>query len=77
VKLGGGQLAIIVEANSDDFARPRVLVVTDAKGQIIRQHHLLDLAEPCNQSLSIVSEVANGTSGIDVKSFIEQGLKLV
>jgi HD-GYP domain-containing protein (c-di-GMP phosphodiesterase class II) len=76
VELSGGHLAIVIKANADDFARPTVLIVTDQQQFTVRQQHVLDLAEPTNLSLSIVREIANGTAGIDVKDFIEKGLKL-
>lgn len=74
VKLTGGQLALVLESNTHDFARPRIKVLTDTSQKPLTQPVELDLAEPTNQTLTIVAEVPDGTSGIVINTHLEQSL---
>lgn len=76
VELAGGQLAMVLESNSTDFARPRIRVLTDASQQPIPAPYELDLATPTNQNVMIRGEVHNGTAGIDINTTVKQELSL-
>lgn len=76
VELEAGQLAIVIKANKEDYTRPKIIVVTDARQKRLKQEVVLDLMMAENQTVVIQREVANGTAGIDVKYYITKGLKL-
>lgn len=74
LELAGGQLALVLESNSHDFARPRIKVLTDTSRKPLTQPVVLDLAEPTNQTLTIGAEVPDGTAGININAYLEQSL---
>lgn len=77
VQLSGGQVAMVLEPNPDDFARPRIRVLTDARQHPLPAPHELDLADPTNQSVTIRSEVLNGTAGVDINTAVKRELSLL
>lgn len=74
IELGGGQLALVLEPNRDDFARPRIRVLTDTAKQPLPATVELDLTEPTNQSLVISAEVPDGTAGIDINDALKKNI---
>lgn len=74
VELAGGQLAIVLETNTQDFARPRIRVLTDSSQKPLEQPVVLDLAEPTNQTVAIRAEVRDGTAGINLNAQLTQSL---
>ncbi|EAR08823.1 HD-GYP domain-containing protein [Reinekea blandensis] len=74
VELNSEQLAVVIKANDVDPDRPLLLVVTDAQHNRLQQPALVDLSQEANSGLTIAHEVMNGTSGIDVKHYIDQRL---
>lgn len=74
VELAGGQLALVLEPNPNDFARPRIRVLTNAGKKRIPKPGELDLAEPTNQSVVIRAEVPCGAAGININAELTQGL---
>lgn len=78
VEMTSGALAIIIRDNRSDFRKPRVLLVTDDGKNPLKAKHerLLDLATEEGTHWEIQSEVPNKTAGIDVRHFVDKGLKL-
>lgn len=74
VELVGGQLALVLEPNADDFARPRIRVLTDIGKKQLPDTIEVDLAEPTNQSLVIRAEVPIGTADINVNDSLTRSL---
>lgn len=74
VEMAGGQLAIVLQTNQHDFARPRIRVLTDTGKRQLPEPLELDLAEPTNQSLGISAEVPSGTAGINVNTVLARSL---
>ncbi|HET8849469.1 MAG TPA: HD-GYP domain-containing protein [Marinobacter sp.] len=74
VELAGGQLAIVLETNTHDFARPRIRVLTDTRQKPLAQPVVLDLDDPTNQTVAIRAEVPSGAAGINVNDHLAQSL---
>lgn len=78
VEMESGPLAIVIRDNKSDFRRPKLLLVTDSIRQPLspEQERVLDLASEDREEWGIRGEVPNKTAGIDVRHFIDKGLKL-
>ena len=74
VELNTEQLAVVIKGNDADPDRPLVLMVTDRQHQRLKKPILADLGQEAHSGLTILHEVMNGTSGIDVKHYIDQRL---
>lgn len=80
VEMESGEVAIVIASNPKNRRKPKIMLVRDANKQRLPKYRLLDLATlPRNESgatLTIRKEVPDGTYGIVLQRFIDNGLTL-
>jgi putative nucleotidyltransferase with HDIG domain len=80
VELKTGEVAIVIAANPKSRRKPKLMIVRDEKKQRPEKYRLVDLAgNPAGASgspLVISREVPDGTYGIMLQRFIDNGLQL-
>ena len=77
VQLGSGEIGIVVEKNPFYKVLPKVVVVLDGNGDRIRPREVdlykeLDINDKCAHK--IVRTLRNGSFGINISKFIEEGI---
>jgi putative nucleotidyltransferase with HDIG domain len=75
VELKSGMIAIVINSNELDPASSKILVISDETKQPNPFERVVNLATEGASGFGIVKELANGSYGFDVKSYINKGLK--
>ena len=80
VEMLNGEVGIIVESHPKHKLRPKVLMVRDADKRLMEPYKSLDLMTSPEDSAGnvyqIAREVPDGTHGIVLKDFVDQGLSV-
>lgn len=80
VEMKSGEVAIVIGSNPKNRRKPKVVLVRDENKQRPAKYRLLDLqTEPLNsvgEPFEIIKEVPDGTYGIVLQRFIDNGLTL-
>ncbi len=78
VELSSGEIALILESHVVTRLRPKVLVVRNSVKQRCREKvmDLMSLNVEGSTPITILKEWPNGSFGIDLTTYLEQGLKL-
>lgn len=80
VEMKSGEVAIVIASNPRNRRKPKVMLVRDEKKQRTAKYRLLDLSRtPRNSAgepFEIAKEVPDGTYGIVLQRFIDNGLTL-
>ncbi|WP_372995001.1 HD-GYP domain-containing protein [Marinobacter sp.] len=80
VEMKSGEVAIVIASNPRNRRKPKVMLVRDEKKQRPAKYRLLDLSRtPRNSAgepFEIAKEVPDGTYGIVLQRFIDNGLPL-
>ena len=80
VEMKSGEVAIVIASNPKNRRKPKVVLVRDENKQRPQKYQLLDLKnEPLNSAgepFEIMKEIPDGTYGIVLKRFIDNGLTL-
>lgn len=78
VEMKSGEVAIVIASNPRNRRKPKVMLVRDEKKQRPKKYRLLDLSrEPLNSAgkpFEIAKELPDGTYGIVLQRFIDNGL---
>lgn len=79
VEMTNGEVGIVIAANPDNKLKPRVLLVRDADKKPCREK-VVDLMrlmpDASGKPYVIARELANGSHGVNLASFLERGLVL-
>ncbi len=77
VELNSGHVGIVISNKDDNKLRPKILVVRDKDKQPIKER-VIDLSAPDDRlnAFKISREIANGTYGVDLPSYLKKGLVL-
>lgn len=80
VEMASGEVAIVIRSNPKNRRKPGVMLVRDANKKRLPKYRLVDLSvNPLNEAgepFSIAREVPDGTHGIVLQRFIDNGLTL-
>jgi len=80
VEMRSGEVAIVIASNRRNRRKPKVMLVRDEKKQRPAKYRLLDLSRPpdngSDEPFEIAKEVPDGTYGIVLQRFIDNGLTL-
>lgn len=78
VELSSGEIALILESHAVNRLRPKVLIVRNTEKQRCREKvmDLMSLNVEGGTPITILKEWPNGSFGIDLTTYLEQGLEL-
>jgi hypothetical protein len=80
VEMTNGEAGIVIAANPKNRRRPQVILVRDAQKRLPEKHRVIDMslgpADAQGAEYVIATEVPDGTYGIVLQQFIDDGLVL-
>jgi len=78
VEMLNGEVGVVVESHPKHKLKPKVLMVRDAEHLELRPHRHLDLitgpSDAAGEPYQIAREVPDGSYGIVLQDFVDQGL---
>lgn len=76
VELKSGEIAVVIGSNELEPASSKILIVSDEKKQPTPFERVVNLASKNPEGFAILKELANGSFGYDVKTYIKKDFSL-